>query len=311
MSFISNLRKSVANFIAPNTIIVPANAKSLTQPVTPQHMLNQAERIAEPRSYPGKVSASQLQGLNSTYLKDAIAQFGAWSALARAFSEYERVVNKRSKDDVKLGALIDEFHCWNAATSDDKQMDEQSVMDVAARLTQVSPAKGNDQTDKIIARVRKCSVEELRTLRTKEAEVATAKRESMLEGFIAQVWSFASGDYDYALSGVKAVTKAIQTMEFVARSWTGDPANIAGELLLMEADLKTLEAIAAKDEDTDPDARFINGVLTADGMMNQEHDARHFGNERRDLTPKAREAVDTTERLEENERKLRRIRKTS
>lgn len=289
MSFIANLRKSVANFIAPATIVVPQGQRALTQPDAPAHMLNQAQRIAEPRSYPGKVSASQLLSLNSEYLKDAIAQFGAWSALARAFSEYERVINKRSKDDVKLGVLLDEFHCWNAATSNDKQMDEQSVIDVTARLTQVSPQKGNAQTDAIIARVRKCSVEELRALRIKEAEVATSSRESMLEGFVAQVWGTPTGDYDFAISGIKAVSKAIQTMEFVARSWTGDPANIAGELLLMEADLKTLEAIAAKDEDADPDARFIDGVLTADGMMNQETDERHFGEGRPDLTPKARE----------------------
>ena len=44
------------------------------------------------------------------------------------------------------------------------QMDEDAVMDLATRLADVQPPKGNPSTDLIIARVRKCSVEDVKKI---------------------------------------------------------------------------------------------------------------------------------------------------
>lgn len=302
MNFIKSIRQVLANAIAPTNhsiTIDTQGARDLIIPQAPTHILTQEERSKkETAKYPGKIKISQIVDLNSTYLKNALLQLGAWSALARSFAEYERIVGKRGVSDQKLGALLEEFHAFNAATDVDKQMNDESVIITADRLSKVQAQKGTPETDAIIARIRKCSIDDLRKQREADAAKASAKRESMLEGFITQVWSFKGNDLDPALDGTKAVGKALQTMDFIARSWTGNPASIAAELLLIEHDMKVLEKISAEDLDANPDAHFINGTLTADGMMNQEELERKIGDVRPDITPKARDMVRRIRRAE-------------
>ena len=300
MSFINNLRNIIADAIAPNrTIKAPAGVKSITIPQAPKHVLTQAERQHEqPAKIPGKVRVSQIVDLSSDYLKHALLQYGAWIALAKAFSEYERIAGKRGVSDQKMASFIEEFHSFNSACDASKQMDEESVIITVDRLANVPPQKGSKETDAIIARVRKCSVEELKAQRIKQAEQASARRAELLEGFIAQVWSFTGTDVDPAIDGPKAATKALQTMDYIATQWTGNPASIAGELLLVEADIAKLERIAREDSDAGTDQRFINGTLTADGMMNQEEVERRIGDVRPDITPKARQMVRRIRRAE-------------
>lgn len=50
---------------------------------------------------------------------------------------------------------------WNAATSDDKQMSEESVI-ALDKIAEVPVQKGNEQTDAIIARVLNKDVETVR-----------------------------------------------------------------------------------------------------------------------------------------------------
>lgn len=255
------IRTTIANAIAPKIIpqMIAANqgsvqasqgdlaaARSLTQTILPKehHTLTQHSRRHEGSQITGKVSVSMLEDMNSAYLKDALASYGAWSALAYAFSEYERVTGKRTTSDEKLNQLLDEFHCWNAATSSDKQMGEEAIAVAVAKLCQTKPQQGNADTDKIIARVKGCSVDELRADRAKQAEIQAARRTQLMDGFLAAVWSFTSSDLNPSMSGAKAEAKAVQTMEFVASNWTGNPANIAAELMLMEADLAHLTKIA-------------------------------------------------------------------
>lgn len=251
---LNNIRKTIASFIAPKAVVINATqeelakARSITRPDMPKHILTQHERATTQPTMAGKFHVADLERLSSDYLKDSIAQYGTWQALAKAFAEYERVTGNKNADDNKMLALLDEFHSWNAATSTNKQYTEETVLDVIARLSQVPAAKGSDATDSIIARVRKCSIEEVRAARQKEAERKTALREANIEGFAGVCWQFTMNENNPFISGAKAASKALQTLEFVATSWTGDPANIAAELLLMESDIKVIEHIAKMEE---------------------------------------------------------------
>lgn len=272
----NSIRKSIASFIAPSSInvVVPAGTKSLTTPTiqqVPMHVRTQPDRAWGKEMVVGKFHVSHLELMNSSYLRDAIAQLGAWAALARTFSEFERVHNKKNADFTKYKQALNEFHAWNAATSTDKQMDEEAVILTLDRLADPVVPKGNKDTDAIIARVRKMSVEEIQAERVAQAEKKSAIRKEMLNALQAEIWKFDSDDIDPSLSSTKVAAKAVQTLEWIAKSWQGEPAGIAAELLLIEADIKVIEKLAAIDEDRNPDNRFIEGVLTADGMMNQEN----------------------------------------
>ena len=90
----ANIRKAIANFIAPAQITINATQAELSQArsVTKPHAdkLIQASRHNAVKSEPliGNFHVSHLDELGSNYLKNALAQLGAWSALARAFSEH-------------------------------------------------------------------------------------------------------------------------------------------------------------------------------------------------------------------------------
>lgn len=265
----SNLRKTIAKFIAPanSNVIVPAGTRDITYGKAPRHLLDQPSRETTTPMI-GEFHVSDLTDMASAYLKDAVAQLGAWSALARAFSEFEKVVGKRVADDKQLCKLFDEFHCWNSATSDGKQMDEDAVALAADKIATVRPNKGSPETDKIIARVRGCSVVELKADREAKAAKASAVRNELLTGFCSAVWSYSTSDMNPSLPNSKVAAKALQTLEWVANNWQGEPAGIAAELLLIEDDLKRIEK-AARAEEVRDERQFIDGTLTADGMMKQ------------------------------------------
>ena len=276
----NSIRKSLANLIAPASvqISVPAGTKSLTTPTiqqVPMHVRTQGERAWGGDIVVGKFHVSHLELMNSSYLKDAIAQLGAWAALARAFNEYEKNYNRKGGfqdgDFNKYQQAINEFHAWNAATSPDKQMNAEQVIITLDRLADPVVPKGNKDTDAIIARVRKITVEEVQAERIAQAEKKSANRKEMIKAIEAEIWNFTTEEFDPFISSTKVAAKAVQTLEWIAKSWQGHPAGIAAELLLIEADIKTIEKLASEDENRNPDKRFIDGTLTADGMMKQEN----------------------------------------
>jgi len=288
----NSIRKTIANLISPSAVVidVPAGTKSLTIGNEPKHVMTQYERKHEQAAMVGNFHVSHLDELSSEYLRNAIASLGAWSALARGFVEYERVINRKAVNQDKLGQLFDEFHCWNAALPESSQMDEEAIMVTADKLAQGQPVKGNEQTDAIIARVRKCTVAELKTDREEKAAKRAANRQELILGFTQACQSYTSTDMNPSVTAAKAAAKAVQTLEWVATSWQGEPAGIAAELLLIESDLKRIERMA-RDAESRSDETFIDGMLTADGMVRQVQQGRKVGEERQDLTPKAREMV--------------------
>lgn len=266
----ATLRNAIANMISTKknvqcTMVLDAQAKNLTYGKMPQHLANEIPHTSQ--ALKGDFPVSSLEQLNSIRLRDAICGLGSWSALARAFNgynqEYDKPISRR--DFTKINTLIDEFHAWNSAAQ--TQMDYDTVCDVVTRLADVQPPKGNTSTDIIIARVRKCTVDDIRADREKKAQIKAARRVERIVGFVEEVWSWTVVETDYSLPMIKVLNKACQTLEWVGGWDAFDPAQVAAELLLIEDDIRTLEKLSKQDKNNDDGKDFIDGVLTADGMM--------------------------------------------
>jgi len=265
----ATLRNAIANMISTKkqvqcTMVLDHGAKDLTYNKMPDFLSN--TQALESQALKGEFSTSHLELLNSQRVKEAICGLGAWSALARAFNSYNNNLDKpvNRRDEKQINSLIDEFHAWNSLAQN--QMDEDAVMDLATRLADVQPPKGNPSTDLIIARVRKCSVEDVKKDRERKAAVKAAIRVERIVGFVQHVWSWTVVETEYSIPMMKIINKVIQTMEWVAGWDSYDPAQTAAEILLMEDDLRTIEKLA-KIKNNDHGEDFIEGVLTADGMM--------------------------------------------
>ena len=201
----------------------------------------------------GKFTPEHLELLSSQYLRDAIAGLGAWSALAKMSNAYAKLQSRRNADPTAYEQAKEEFHCWNAATSIDKQMNEEAVIIALDKIAEVPVQKGNEQTDAIIARVLNKSIDEVKTERIAKAAKQTAQRKELLAALCADVWQYSGEDVDCFLSSAKVAAKAVQTIEWIASTWQGEPAQIASELLLIESDIKTIEALARKEEEHERD----------------------------------------------------------
>ena len=265
----ATLRNAIANMISTKkqvqcTMVLDHGAKDLTYNKMPNFLSN--TQALESQAFKGEFSTSHLELLNSQRVKEAICGLGAWSALARAFNSYNNNLDKpvNRRDEKQINSLIDEFHAWNSLAQN--QMDEDAVMDLATRLADVQPPKGNPSTDLIIARVRKCSVEDVKKDRERKAAVKAAIRVERIVGFVQHVWSWTVVETEYSIPMMKVINKVIQTMEWVAGWDSYDPAQTAAEILLMEDDLRTIEKLA-KIKNNDHGEDFIEGVLTADGMI--------------------------------------------
>ena len=265
MNFINSIRRAVANAIAPSNVGTIANGSgnqlSAPQPTVQQipagvRSFSTPTMVNPERVTVGHISLSDLEGFSSLYLRDAIAQLGAWSELAQAFTAYERQYGRKVQDFGQYQKHLESFHAWNAATSTEKQMDDEKVIVTLDKLAEASVPRGNDQTDAIIARVRKCTVDDVRAERIKKAEQKAAARREMLSAIAAEVWKFTGDAIEPTISAAKCEAKAIQTLEWIATSWQGDPANVAAELLLIEDDLQHIKYAARQEANHDGDNTF-------------------------------------------------------
>lgn len=254
------IRLAISRAIAPATIIEPeTNATRMEEALHIRSIRNAtyAEEVGHVDTLKGTISTEDISDLSSDYVKSGICSLGSWSALARAYNMF-----MKNPKDMALESILSEFHAWNAVNP--QQMDEEAVLTTCAKLSQVQPAKGNKQTDEIIARVRKVSVEELRANREAEAKKLTAKREAMLEQFITIVWSHVYSEQKYSMPASKAEAKAISVIEWVANWNSSNPASQAAELLLIEGDIAQLRRMARQETAGNP-TDFDEGMLTVDG----------------------------------------------
>ena len=230
-----------------------ANVQTLTIPSNVGTQRNRSvipSQSAEMKN--GKFYPEHLELLSSQYLRDAIAGLGAWSALAKAFNEYVKK-NRRNADPSKYEQAKEEFHIWNAATSIDKQMSEESVIIALDKIAEVNIPQGNKDTDAIIARVLNKDLATVQADRVTKAAKQTAERKAMLAHLCADVWQYSGEEVECFLSSAKVASKGVQTLEFIATYWQGNPEAIAAELLLIESDMKTIEALAQREEDHEGD----------------------------------------------------------
>ena len=265
MSILRNVRLAFSTLINGDKAIVNNSRAVFEQLQQPHHSKviearqKQYAEYAEPvEVLKGYIGTEDIADFSSEYVRNALATLGAWSALAKGYNEF--VKDQRSD---RVSHFLNEFHAWNAVAPN--QMDEEAVMLTCARLTEVKPVKANAQTDAILARVRKCSVEEVAAKRQADAAKKTRQREELLEAFVTTVWSHVFSEQQFSMPAHKAEAKVLQTLEWVASWDSNNPAQHAAELLLIEDDLKLVRNIAKQDRQNNEE--FVDGVLTSDAMM--------------------------------------------
>jgi len=255
LAFSASARNELANSLIAQD---QAADKAQAEIVTKQHTITGANNTArEPMV--GHFSTSDVSDLGSDYAKSAIAQLGSWSALARGFSEF----CKNPKSDT-VDSIIGEFHAWNATLSEGKQMDDEATLLVISRLSQVKPAKGNQQTDEIIARVTKKSVADVQADRVAKAAIKTKQREDHIVAFNSLLHASVIGDAFAEMPAQKAYDKLEQTLIWVASWDSSNPAAQAAELLLIEQDMKMVAKIGKRAAGSTED--FVDGVMCADTL---------------------------------------------
>lgn len=266
-------------------------AKTLTYGSIPQHVRSVTPMTS--MAIKGEVTPEHLSMLRSNRAKQAVASLGCWSSLARAFSLFmkERQQHPSRQNWDKVYNTIAEFHAWNAACCEKSSgfyirdngdaygetlgfaMSEEEVEITVAKLAILPMPKGDDKTDSILARVRGCSIDVLRKEREDDINQRSEKRLSLVQEFCQMVWASAGDDaMEVSMPVSKAIGKLAQTLQWVA-GWKLDPVSAASECLLLQDDMETLTKMVGHSSDDlrdrDPDTHFINGSLTADGMMRQ------------------------------------------
>lgn len=278
MSFINNVRRALSIALAPKEVghIVNHTGEKVTS-LTYSQRPREVVRESQPVVLKGELTLSQLKMLHSQKVLGSICNYGAWEALARAFSAYcamhrTRVVNPKMAQ--MLALQLDRFHAFNAELDSLGMggMDEVAVEEVVARLTVVKPVKENAATDAILARVKHMSVEEVRKEREGRQQKEEARRAELMNAFLAEVWSATLTDEDVTLDAQKAYGKAVSCLEWMA-NW--DNPDMA-EILLAEADVKLLERMAVKagrieDAAGESSREIDEALLDAAGMRDGGH----------------------------------------
>lgn len=253
------------------TVTITEKAQSLVYGKLPQHERSVTPMLSE--AYTGEVTPDVLSDLRSNKGKNAIAQLGAWSSVAKGFNAYMKQMQQREqfRNFSLVWQHIAEFHAWNASNAESSngyfvresgeaygenlggQMSSEETEVILAKLAVLPVPKGDDNTDAILAQVRRCSIDQLREERKKDMDRRSALRIEGIANFNQMLWSRVDDEQvEVSMPLIKAVSKLIQTMEWVA-SWSSDPAAAAGEVLLLQQDIKFLEqTCGSKDEEREP-----------------------------------------------------------
>lgn len=273
MSFISSIRISLSKLIGGEAV---TKQNHLSEQVLSQLVQPSGRKVAEimDKQYTtsedkqlitGKFYVMDLTHLSSERVRDAIASLGCWSAIARSFSEYERTVGHKHMSDAKLTALVDEFHAWNASSSARGYMGTDQLFEAVAKMSVVNASKGSKETDVILARVKKCTVEQIRAERLAKAETKTKARIELIEGFVALIEGYQGNNSDaHHMSSAKALDKALSTLDWVAGWDSNNPAEQAAELLMIEDDIRLIQWMSKSEKHNTDD--YVDGVMTSDTL---------------------------------------------
>jgi hypothetical protein len=288
-AFVAGKNAAVATAKGTGTISNGDGAKNLTLGHIPNHVRSVTPMTST--AIMGEVTPEHLSSLRSERGKQAVASLGCWSALAKGFNQFMRTKQEHPsrQDWTKVYQHLAEFHSWNAACCEKSSgyfvrqdgdaygenlgfaMSEEEVEITIAKLAILPMPKGDDKTDAILAKVRGCTVEILRKEREDDINLRSSKRLELVQEFCQMVWACSSDDpVEVSIPMAKVLNKLGQTLQWIA-NWKLDPAAAASECLLLQDDIETLSKISSKDVDRDSchDQYFVNGMLTADGMMKQ------------------------------------------
>ena len=282
---------SAAKMAANNTGTISNGdgVKTMTYGKVPEHQRSVTPMTST--ALMGEVTPEHLSSLRSERGKQAVASLGCWSALAKGFNQFMRTKQEHPsrQDWTKVYQHLAEFHSWNAACCEKSSgyfvrqdgdaygenlgfaMSEEEVEITIAKLAILPMPKGDDKTDAILAKVRGCTVEILRKEREDDINLRSSKRLELVQEFCQMVWACSSDDpVEVSIPMAKVLNKLGQTLQWIA-NWKLDPAAAASECLLLQDDIETLSKINNKEIDRDSrhDQYFVNGMLTADGMMKQ------------------------------------------
>jgi hypothetical protein len=100
------------------TVTITEKAQSLVYGKLPQHERSVTPMLSE--AYTGEVTPDVLSDLCSNRGKNAIAQLGAWSSVAKGFNAYMKQMQQREqfRNFDLVWKNIAEFHAWNSSTSE-------------------------------------------------------------------------------------------------------------------------------------------------------------------------------------------------
>lgn len=259
------IRNKLAAIIAPATkqtaIQLPGLDKDYKGPKTltiPQDVGTRRVPQIENTAPIGKFTVEHLELIQSQYYRDAIASLGAWSALASAFNAFVKMKAGRNTE-ANYEQQREQFHAWNAACSIDRQMGEDQVLEAVAKMATATVKEGRPENLKIIADALDKSIDEIKADRVKRAQKKAAEKKAQLVAFVADIWEFTGAPVSAWISSTKAAQKGIQTLNFIDEYWEDETA-AACEMLLVRHDMKTIEALARKEEDHEGEGQAEVGL---------------------------------------------------
>jgi len=216
----------------------------------------------------GHMTPADLSDLVSEWSKSSIANQASWIALASAWQlfdkEMSKTPNRRNLQAVE--ASLDKFHAWNAVSP--RAYDEAGIEEQVIKMSMKNVGKGNKETDAIRARIRGVSVQQFQQDRERLERLRQATMVERIKAFLSMCNNCPSCDGNYHISVQQAITKLEDTCMFLA-----DPARrfddiwATSEILLIEGDIRLIREAYGKNNENRED--FVNGVLTADHMMEQ------------------------------------------
>jgi len=265
LAAVRSIRSTIAQAIAPSTIIAPETKQDHDDEVKFITNLRKKQYAEvghfDHRGQPvvnrarGYFTSDDVAELKSPLSRNAVANSACWWVQLK-------VINA-----VKAGKVADamkaanEWATWqNAANIDqtDAWLDRLEVS-VAKQMGGRPPRNGSDASDKILADIRGVSVEELRAKRLAKYEQAVQDAEAHRQTVLDCLLGAQPDGHTYAFKAELAVD-AIEKAAMRVAGWDGDADELAATVLIIAGDFTH----AAKLNIERHDEQFVEGVMCAD-----------------------------------------------
>jgi len=303
MSMLRTIRLAVSRAIAPTTIITPPAKDDTMREAQARRAITSKQYVDEQLDYRGKavghtakgfITTEDLADLNTPQARTAVASSAMWWCQMRLY-------NAIAKNDVKkqlkqIGAWADWAIAGGISTTNDTFLEKLAI--AIDKLGNGRPAKtGNDDTDAVIARMSKLTVEELRAKRlAKEAKRVAEQAEYGSATYLALTSATSSG-LTQQFEASRAADAIGNSASYLA-TWDMEPELLAGLLLDMEQDMLYCKKLAVDRNDE----TFVEGIMAADTICARYNDVDRDAELRTE---------DDADEVDEQPRAYRRIRQVS